>query len=44
MKTADAIFKSIVDAYAATDPHNAELVNAAKAALSKYRMSIHAGN
>ena len=44
MRTADAIFKSIVDAYAAANPHNAELVNAAKAILSKFRASIHAGN
>ena len=45
MKTADAIFKSIVDAYAAANPHNAELVNAAEAALSKIRTSSNsAGN
>ena len=44
MKTADAIFKSIVDAYAAANPHNAELVNAAEAVLSKFRTSSHAGN
>jgi len=44
MNTADAIFKSIIDAYAAANPHNAELVNAAEAVLSKFRTSNHAGN
>ena len=44
MKTADAIFKSIVDAYAAANPHNGALVNAAQEILSKYRTSNHSGN
>ncbi len=44
MKAADAIFKSIVGAYAAANPHNAELVNAAEAVLSKFRANGHAGN
>lgn len=37
MQTADAIFKSIVDAYAAGSSHNAELVGAARAVLAKNR-------
>ncbi len=37
MQTADAIFKSIVDDYAAKSPHNAELVRAARAAVAKLR-------
>ena len=44
MKTADAIFKTIVDAYAAANPHNVELVNAAKEMLSKFRTNMHSGN
>lgn len=35
MKTADTIFKSIVDRYVAANPHNAELVNAARAVVAK---------
>ena len=42
MKTADAIFKSIDDAYAAANPHNAELVNAAQKIISTFRASNHA--
>lgn len=34
MKTADAVFRSIVDGYAALSPHNAELVEAARAAVA----------
>ncbi len=37
MQTADAAFISVVDAYAAISPHNAELVNAARAAVAKLR-------
>jgi len=37
MQTADAVFKAIVDAYAATSPHNAELVRAARAAVANLR-------
>jgi TRAP-type C4-dicarboxylate transport system substrate-binding protein len=37
MQTADAVFKSIVDAYVASDPHHAELVDAARTALAKTR-------
>jgi TRAP-type C4-dicarboxylate transport system substrate-binding protein len=36
-QTADAVFKSIVDGYAAISPHNAELVSAARAAVAKLR-------
>lgn len=35
--TANAVFKSIVDAYAAGSPHNAELVAAAQAEVAKLR-------
>jgi TRAP-type C4-dicarboxylate transport system substrate-binding protein len=34
MKTADVAFKSIVDGYAAMNSHNAELVDAARAAVA----------
>ena len=44
MKTADAIFTSIVDAYAAANPHNAELVSTAQKILLKFRTSDHSGN
>ena len=44
MITADAIFTSIVDAYAAANPHNAELVSAAQKILLKFRTSDHSGN
>jgi hypothetical protein len=37
MQTADAVFKSIVDAYVASDPHHAELVDAARTELAKTR-------
>ncbi len=37
MQTADAVFKAIVDAYAAKSPHNAELVHAARAAVANLR-------
>jgi TRAP-type C4-dicarboxylate transport system substrate-binding protein len=37
MQTADAIFKSIVDGYAAASPHNAALGAAARAAVAKLR-------
>ena len=37
MLTADAVFKSIVDDYAAGSPHNSELVNAARAEVAKLR-------
>lgn len=40
MLTADAIFKSIVDAYVAGSPHNSELVDAARAEVVK----LHPGN
>jgi len=36
-QTADAVFKSIVDGYAAKSSHNAELVGAARAAVAKLR-------
>jgi TRAP-type C4-dicarboxylate transport system substrate-binding protein len=39
MQTADAIFKSIDDAYKAGAPHNAELVNAAQAEVAKLRLA-----
>jgi hypothetical protein len=35
MQTAGAVFKSIVDRYAAANSHNAELVNAAMAVVAK---------
>ncbi len=38
MQTANAIFKSIVDAYAAANPHNAALAGAARTAVAKPRM------
>jgi TRAP-type C4-dicarboxylate transport system substrate-binding protein len=37
MQTADAVFTSIVDGFAAMSPHNAELVRAARAAVAKLR-------
>ncbi len=37
LKTVDAIYKSIVDAYSATSPHNSELVKAARAEVTKIR-------
>ncbi len=37
MQTADGVFKSIVDGYAATSPRNAELVSAARAAVAELR-------
>lgn len=37
MLTAIAVFKSIVDDYAAGSPHNSELVNAARAEVAKLR-------
>jgi TRAP-type C4-dicarboxylate transport system substrate-binding protein len=37
MKTASAIFKSIIDEYAAGDPHHAALVDAARAEAGKLR-------
>ncbi len=37
MQTADAVFTSIVDEFAAMSPHNAELVSAARAAVAKLR-------
>ncbi len=37
LKTVDAIYKSIVDAYSAGSPHNAELVKAARAEVAKIR-------
>jgi TRAP-type C4-dicarboxylate transport system substrate-binding protein len=39
MKTASAVFKSIVDDYAAGDPHDAALVDAARAEVAKQRSS-----
>jgi TRAP-type transport system periplasmic protein len=39
MQTADAVFKSIVDGYAAKSPHNAELVRAAQATVADLRAS-----
>jgi TRAP-type C4-dicarboxylate transport system substrate-binding protein len=44
LQTAGVIFKSIVDAYTAAAPHNAELVNAARAELAKFRSSGHPNN
>jgi TRAP-type C4-dicarboxylate transport system substrate-binding protein len=37
LKTADAVFKSIVDSYSAENAHNAALVNAARAEVVKLR-------
>jgi len=37
LKTADAVFKSIVDSYSAENAHNAALVNAACAVVAKIR-------
>jgi TRAP-type transport system periplasmic protein len=37
MQTADAVFKSIIDGYAAMSPRNAELVSAVRAAVAKLR-------
>lgn len=37
MKTVDAVFKSVIAAYAAESPRHAELVKAAEAALAKIR-------
>ncbi len=39
MQTAEAVFKTIVDAYAATSPQNAELVRAARATVANLRAS-----
>jgi TRAP-type C4-dicarboxylate transport system substrate-binding protein len=39
MQIADAAFKAIVDEFAASNPHNAELVNAAKTEAVKLRMA-----
>jgi TRAP-type C4-dicarboxylate transport system substrate-binding protein len=36
-QTADAVYKSVVDAYVANNPHSAELVDAARAAVAKLR-------
>ncbi len=36
-QTADAVFKSVVDEFAAMSPHNAELVSAARAVVAKLR-------
>jgi TRAP-type C4-dicarboxylate transport system substrate-binding protein len=37
LKTVDVIYKSIVDAYSAESPHNAKLVEAARAEVTKIR-------
>ena len=44
MKTADAVFKVVVDAYASGHSHNAELVNAARKEIATLRSSNPAGN
>jgi TRAP-type C4-dicarboxylate transport system substrate-binding protein len=44
LRTAGVIFKSIVDAYTAATPHNADLVNAARAELAKFRSGDRPNN